>query len=363
MPYTDHYSPDEFALVAGTRTSYRRTSRRPAGGNYESHQPCTHSIFCRDKIPVGRYEISLARFDADFRAARYSYALRVLEAAHARTLEKYPDWLDHEWVIEELGWRQLHFSSPQRRQAEDYCDSLVREIANSGEIAVSELLEIKSVNGKKEVLLIRNVAEFDKATADPILKGIKKRIMPLIRPGNLSLGYEEISCHIVRLDERMLSLLNAEDGWPPLTEAERELFTAANHMDKRRMEVALANGANINSLGDAESVLAHAIAALDWDALTGDAADDCVQLQAGDDATEQQLAVIDWLLDSGADINLFGFEGLSPLSAAVLRHEPKLVRYLLSRGADPTSNQFPEDSISEPTACYYASGDLHCVYN
>lgn len=362
MPYTDYYSLEDFVLIAGTRTGMYGTARSRNAGNYESHQPCSQPSRRAKNVPIGRSKIGFDGIDADLRTARYAYALMVLEAAHARMLDKYPDWLDHEWVIQEPGWRRLVFKSPQRRQAEEYCDSLVHEIANSGEVVLSESLQIETVKERKKMLLIRNIPDFDDVAVDAVINGMKNGINPWISQGDLRFSYEEIACHIVRLDERMLSLLNSDDGWPPLTDADRELFDAASHLDKSRMEAALARGANVNALDDGESVMTHAIGAMAWEHKIFNAEDDGKEAENREYATEQRLAIVNLLLDRGADINLFGVEGLSPLSTAVLKHDPRVVRYLLKRGADPSSDQFPEESFhSEPTACYYADGDLHCV--
>ena len=42
-------------------------------------------------------------------------------------------------------------------------------------------------------------------------------------------------------------------------------------------------------------------------------------------------------LDKGADIEATGPRGLSPLRAAALRNSPKVLRFLLERGADPAA--------------------------
>lgn len=52
--------------------------------------------------------------------------------------------------------------------------------------------------------------------------------------------------------------------------------------------------------------------------------------------TNERYRQIDFFLESGADINhISNIDGLTPLHAAVLMNDPELVKYLLSKGADP----------------------------
>lgn len=362
MVYTDFYTVNEFSVLAGISRCFFRTSKLPSSGNYESHQPCTQPLSCRSDVPVGRYEICFAGFDSDLRTTRYAYALKVIEAAHEITLAKYPDWLEHEWVISEPGWRKLVFKSEQRFEAEEYCESQIRAIADSGKIVVSELLKIEPGGASQKLLLIRNISEIDKAEVDTIISGMGKGINPLISIAEFTFGFEEITCHIVRLDDRLLSLLNASDGRSPLSEADEALFEAASRLDRLGMEDAFSHGACLSALKDGESVLTEAIQASPWEHWVDNNDHKIIEQDPPDYSTEERRAVVEWLIVRGVDCNLFGFEGLSPLSAAVLRHEPELVRYLLSQGANPESDQFPDEHYKpEPTAQYYASGDLNCV--
>lgn len=360
MTYSDSYTLEEFALISGVRQCHRRTARSSDSGNYESHQPCTYPIYGGLQRPVGRYEIHTG-FDVDLRTVRCAAALKVLEIAYEYTLKKYPDWLDHEWVMEDPGWRTLRFRSIQRHFAEDYCDSLVREIADRGEIALSESMEIKDGRDKNQkLLLIVDVPELDQTTRDRLLDGLRQGILPPICEVNRRVRYDELAPHFVRLDARLLSLLNGTDGWPSLSQADHELWGAAANLDLCRMDQAMARGANIHALDQGENVLTHMIQEYprgDRDVIANISP---ASSRSSNARAERLLTVIDWLLHRGADINLFGFEGLAPLSAAVLAHAPQVVRFLLTRGAIPLSNQFPEELPWIPTALYYSSGDLDC---
>jgi hypothetical protein len=137
-----------------------------------------------------------------------------------------------------------------------------------------------------------------------------------------------------------------------------ELYEAASLLDLERMENALKLGADINGLDEGgEGPLTHAIAewARHWD--EPDSA-----REGGPAATRDRCrnAVL-WLVEHGADVNAIGPGGHAPLSAAVLRYDPWLVRFLLECGADPTYEEFPEDPDEAPTALRYAQTDFLLV--
>ena len=49
------------------------------------------------------------------------------------------------------------------------------------------------------------------------------------------------------------------------------------------------------------------------------------------------------MLSLGADINFFGYDGINALQVTSYTHNPKLMKYLLSKGANPNINYFLED--------------------
>lgn len=53
------------------------------------------------------------------------------------------------------------------------------------------------------------------------------------------------------------------------------------------------------------------------------------------DLSENAKELVDFYLSKGADINHVGFDGFTALHTAVIGNEPKKVKYLLGKGADP----------------------------
>ena len=63
------------------------------------------------------------------------------------------------------------------------------------------------------------------------------------------------------------------------------------------------------------------------------------------------LEIDDFLLENGADINLFGNGGIPPIVAAYYTHTPELVEYLLQKGANPNVNCYKDDPIEKDYCC------------
>lgn len=118
------------------------------------------------------------------------------------------------------------------------------------------------------------------------------------------------------------------------------LLKACKDWDVEQIKIYLENGANINILDQyGESSLQQVINDYKTHGLI-----------KGKEYTEEELKVIekdnerkckeiiDLLLFYGADINLFGYEGNSPLMCAYEMESPELIKFLLKRGANPNSN-------------------------
>lgn len=53
---------------------------------------------------------------------------------------------------------------------------------------------------------------------------------------------------------------------------------------------------------------------------------------------------MEYLLEQGADINLYGYDSGTPLMAAYYSHNVELVKFLLDKGANPNTNSYLTDS-------------------
>jgi len=386
MTYERLYSIDDFRLVNGISYANWAFGNKQASGQYESIQLCSGKWGQCNRLQ-GVYRISFGSDDdmhrfsysADFLSARFLYARQVLTLAHQRTLERFPDWLDHEWVPFEPGWRKVDFTSPQRREAENHCEQLVRDIADSGEVAVSEQfkLEFRDYMGNpvataeesrncnteyRRLWLVANVPEMDEPTEKSFRERIARGESFVPSSAQLRFGYEDVVPFFAFLDPSLLSLVNAEDGRPQATELDMELFKAVGHLDIELALRLIDQGANVNALDKyGGTPFTDLATASRFDHLSWDQADEARKTQP-DISQGERIAMMRQLLDRGADINLFGFGGVNALTEAVLHGEDEVVCFLLSAGADPNHNQYPDDDPDDvSTPFYYAAGDFDLV--
>jgi N-formylglutamate deformylase len=375
MTYDRLYTVDEHRLINGVHNASDAMSFAPDCGDYASIQACSGCIeggecdrpkgyvgwtFCRTHDGDDPYE-----YHASFQTLRFFYTCRVLHLAYRRTLERFPDWRDHEWVPFEPGWRKIEFTSPQRKDAEELCERLVREIADSGEVFVREQFTIERCDEfgpvasaeqsrtpdgteHRHVLLVANVPEIDWQTNelfDDITLG-RESFVPSSE--SFRFGYHDIAVFLAYLNPWLLSLANAADGRPPLTELDQELFDAVSRWDIERALRLIGQGANVNAL-DSEGETPLTKLGCDSRYYFEDPKERIPPLPETD-----KIDVMRRLLERGADINLFGYLGRTALCRAVNRRELEVVRFLLSHGSDPSHNH---ELFYAPNAVSTALGD------
>ncbi len=204
---------------------------------------------------------------------------------------------------------------------------LLEEIANSGEVQVCEGYWVKcdgeGVCGPK----VNGNVIIDAETADKI-----KVDNVYTYPYNKQLKtfkWNEIKDFFVELTINQLRLTKP-DKLHNHSSIDDELLEGCVNWDKEMIKRAMERGANINCLdNDGASVITRTIGELDYDV----------------SKVPQCEEIIDLLLSYGADINLFGYEAMSPLVCAYdsLYNTTELVEFLLERGALPNANCFCAD--------------------
>jgi hypothetical protein len=143
----------------------------------------------------------------------------------------------------------------------------------------------------------------------------------------------DLSEFVVRPTRLQLELLNHWDATPPASEAEKAMIAAAEDLDLDEVERLVGAGANINALGDFDdTALTTAIQAM------GRKAGEEGAVNGGEEVVRRFLSL-------GADVNLFGYDGVDPLISATLSAAPAIVEALLDAGADPNHNAWPDDDL------------------
>ena len=123
------------------------------------------------------------------------------------------------------------------------------------------------------------------------------------------------------------------------------LLRACSQWDVEQIKLALERGANINCLDNSgESVLQKAVEYYKGHNISLDNDYSKEELTILENANEQKcMEIVDLLLSYGADINLFGYEGMTPLTCAYYERSPEMIKFLLERGATPNWNCYLED--------------------
>ena len=142
----------------------------------------------------------------------------------------------------------------------------------------------------------------------------------------------------VSLAER--ELLHASVLHRRMTDLDRALMKACDMLDVKLVEDLVRKGANVNALAEGG-----------WSALGCTLADLHARFDYGKDKQsmgEDELharakAIINCLVANGADLDLFGYSGNTPLVECYYTRSPEMMEFLLKLGADPNVHCFIED--------------------
>ena len=141
---------------------------------------------------------------------------------------------------------------------------------------------------------------------------------------------------------------------------DKELFKACRNLDLAGVKNAIEKGANVNAIDDCgETALNDAVDLYSCVGMLNDVnytEDEEKEIEENNYC--KLIAIIDFLIEHGADINLFGYEGNSPIVSAYHTHSPRLVEYLLKKGANPNVNCYLTDKMEE----IYCSTILSCIF-
>ena len=141
---------------------------------------------------------------------------------------------------------------------------------------------------------------------------------------------------------------------------DKELFKACCNLDLAGVKKALEKGANINAINHwGETALSNAVEDYYLVGMLNDVnytADEYKEFEENN--YRKLIDIVDFLIEQGADINLFGYDGKPPIVSAYYTHSSRLVEYLLKKGANPNVNCYLTDKIEE----IYSSTILSCIF-
>jgi ankyrin repeat protein len=165
-----------------------------------------------------------------------------------------------------------------------------------------------------------------------------------------SYKWDEIKHLFCEVSLSVRELLNHE--WMNrMGEYDEELMKACFNLDIDGVKRAVEKGANVNALNDMDETPLTRVVDACRDRFAYDDYTEAEREWVDNEYYHKQLPIIDYLLEQGADINLFGYNGDSPLVAAYYTRSIRLVEYLLKRGANPNVNCHLTDSTDEVVYC------------
>lgn len=272
-----------------------------------------------------------------FCTLRYLYALRVWEAAvkEAQHSDEFSALFPY-WVDRDESFRMLV-------QREGYCSdllgrfwTLMKRIAESGEIQVCEGLaagdakiQFRSERNPLFVALDASSAQEVRDRISDVLRHPYCSALRFFRWDEIEEFFGEVS-----LAQRELLMYKQMHRCEPI---DRWLFKACGNHDLLGVKDVVERGANVNALDEeGQSALQYVV-------------EYCYFYGTPEDEAEMDKVrrIVLYLLGKGADIDLYGYFGQTPLVCAADSHNPEMVKFLLAQGADPNVNcELAEDSCS-----------------
>ena len=311
------------------------------------------------KAPDQRYLLHTSPFKEpqcsstviDYRTLKFEYAVQVWIKAAMISAKNPSDMLYYWW----LGWkdtdgpfREIEYHNFYRDITVEHLLEgfwlLLKQIADSGEISVCEGFNVRNdgvgdtgPNAKYIVILDRKDSRnMWKEIADIYSYGYNK--------SKVSYSWDDIKDFFCEMTLNQLRLTMPEKLHMH-TLVDDLLFKGASDWDISLIDFALEHGANIHALSKyGSSVLQNAVDFFNFHGMSTDKEySDEEKRHIKEENTDKCKKIVDYLLSKGADINLFGYGGMTPLTCAYYARSAEMTKFLLERGANPNTNGYLDD--------------------
>lgn len=274
------------------------------------------------------------------------YAIQVWCKAALISAENPGDLLYYWWIrwtSDDHPFKQLEYGKFYRditvEQLLQGFWELLKQIANSGEIQVAEgyLTKCDGIGNMEPKMLCSVI--LDEATGREISEKVEDVYTYPYNRELRTYKWEEIKDLFYEMSLHQLSLTMPQKIHN-INALDNALLYACSEWDIELINLLMKRGANINCLNeDGEPVLQKAVRFFLWHGVLIDKDYSKEELKVIESANEKKCKeVVDLLLSYGADINLFGCEGMPPLLCAFYEGSPEMVKFLLERGASPNIN-------------------------
>lgn len=286
-------------------------------------------------------------------------------------------WWIH-WKENETSFNHLEYSNFYRDITVDDLLSmfwaLLKSIADSGDIKVSEGLYIQTKtsswawDSEPEVTCEIVVdKESGRDVCDTVSGKWPEEKVVYDYPFDKSprtFKWDEIKDMFIQLTLDQLRLVHGEK-MHKCHAIDKELFAACNRMDLDGVKRAIELGANVNALNDSgecpitETIQYSADHFREWNKkYTDEEYEEHKRM-----ALERTMPIVGLLLEHGADIDLFGYDGLQPLVTAYLDGNVEMTKFLLEHGANPNYNSYLTDITPKEQKASISSTSLYYIYD
>lgn len=341
--FAEQYTWDEFQLIEDIRAALCIIRNDRFKGNYQPYQ-----IRANESLSQLGFISSLAKQDISIdlylRSLKLDFAIQVWEIAQDLTEKKYFGYLEHNWLKTKDPFKELSFTSKNRQKAEKYFYQMLEEICKDEKIVSSESATFKrhehlgyDTNDLRLEIFLNENKITDEVTDRVYKQYTTNEKNYAFDLKNQRFSFDEIKEFFVCCDTHLLSLLNAEDGQKEITQQEKLLFSSAENSDLNGILNAVKQGANINAIDKGgETAFTKVFQNFNDEFYNNEQLDK-------EALTERTISIAEKLLEVGADINLFGYDGMNALQYTAYSHNPTLMKFLLDNDANPNFNYFPED--------------------
>lgn len=270
------------------------------------------------------------------------------------------------WVENETSFKNLEYSNFYRDITIDELLkgfwSLLESTADSGQIKVSEGLSLETDGDGDAIPRVKCVIVADQVSGEDVYQ---KTIYDY--PYNKtprSYKWDEIKDMFVELTLDQLRLVQGAE-MHKCNAIDRILFDACIRGDMDGVRYAVEKGANVNALGPSgNSPLTQVIDGgsyrfYDLSKEKEYTKEDKRVIQTLGQETTMEIAR--FLVDHGADVDLFGYDGMQPVLAAYYDSNVEMVRFLLEKGSDPNYDSYMTDYLDNPLHRTVGSSVLQCI--
>lgn len=326
----DRFTIDDIVLSSTVKYTYNSGYSRVALATTNEKDILLTSFNVTDRNTDSFTNINVECF-----SLKLFYAMQVLQHSILQSydLKQFVPYWHIKWGGQKPFYELEQYGSTKKNPVEKCIAAfwnLLQDTANSGKITVHEQYWMQPTEAEDqsyfshhnvEAYLVLKDISWDNREQIPDLFTHQYDLTPV------SFAWDEIKDYFVELSLPQLALT-----MPHMMHAhstiDELLLDACRNRDWESIQFALSKGADVNALTEqGESAL---------------------QLLIKSHAeTDETIRIIDVLLDAGADIDLFGINGMQPLTEAFYNDDVEVVRHLLERGSNPNYNSFLKDAFED----------------